>query len=84
MAGAMGGKQHGKGKAWSSCRRGHGGGARSGRRHVTTMKPEETATMDKHGAAARFSLWEFCLLVGDIALERPRGRQSQQGPRDGS
>lgn len=33
--------------------------ARPGSRHGTTMKLEETVTLDKHGAMARFSLWKF-------------------------
>lgn len=65
-----------KGKAWSSCRRGHGGGARSGKRHVTTIKLEEIATMDKHGATARFSLWKFCLLMGDSSGEAQKEAKS--------
>lgn len=32
---------------------------RPGSRHVTTMKLEETVTLEKHGAVARFSLWKF-------------------------
>lgn len=75
-AGPWGGKSTAKGKAWSSCRRGHGGGARPGRRHVTTMKLEETATMDKHGAAARLSLWKFCLPMGDSSGKAQREAKS--------